>query len=231
MKYKHIFFDLDHTLWDFEKNSTESLDEIYYNWSLEKHGIASAVRFIDTFKRINSGLWAAFDLGHVPHAYIRENRFRLVFEELGIECPDNHLHLNEVYLQILPTKKYLLDGAMNVLEYLSNKGYVMHIITNGFTEVQSRKIAASGIGHFFVNVVTNEIANAKKPDPKIFEYALAAANASKESSIMIGDNWVADIEGARKAGIDAVYYNPANLQFEEKPDYNIQHLNELMHIL
>lgn len=214
-----------------KKNSTESLDEIYYTWSLEKHGIASVFRFIDTFKRINSSLWTAFDLGHVPHAYIRENRFRLVFEELGIECPDNHLQLNEVYLQILPTKKYLLDGALEVLEYLREKGYVLHIITNGFTEVQSRKIASSGIGHFFEHVITNEIANAKKPDPKIFEYALQIANAEREASIMIGDNWIADVEGAKKAGIDAVYYNPAGLKFDDTPDYNIQHLNELKYIL
>ena len=231
MNYKHIFFDLDHTLWDFERNSSESLDEIFRNWSLQEQGITSAEHFIHCFLKINTSLWDAFDQGNLHHSYIRENRFRLVFEELGVACPDDHLAIGEFYLESLPTKKYLLDGALELLEYVKSLGYELHIITNGFDEIQARKIASSGISHFFRNVITFETANAKKPDSRIFQYALDITQASVTECIMVGDNWVADIMGAKKVGMDTVYYNPAGLKFDDIPTFDIRHLDELREIL
>ncbi|CAG5008999.1 Putative HAD-hydrolase YfnB [Dyadobacter sp. CECT 9275] len=231
MNYKHIFFDLDHTLWDFERNSSESLDEIFTNWSLHQHGITSAQHFIQCFLRINTSLWDAFDRGTLHHAYIRENRFRLVFEELGVPCHDEHLAIGAYYLQSLPTKKNLLEGAMEILNHLTFLGYELHIITNGFDEIQAQKIASAGISHFFRNVVTFETAKAKKPDPRIFQYALKITQAAVSECMMVGDNWIADIMGAKKVGMDTVYLNPAGLKFDDAPTYDIRHLNELREIL
>ena len=231
MKYKHLFFDLDHTLWDFERNSSESLTEIYHNASLTEHGVSSMESFIQSFLQINTRLWEDFDKGKLHHGYIRENRFKMVFAELGIACPPHHIEIGESYLNTLPTKKHLLEGALNALLHAKSAGYRMHIVTNGFTDIQAKKIASSGISHFFENVVTFESANAKKPDPGIFAYALQKAEASAEECIMIGDNWVADIMGAKQFGLDTIYYNPAGLKFDEQPTYDIRRLEELMIIL
>jgi YjjG family noncanonical pyrimidine nucleotidase len=230
MKYKHLFFDLDHTLWDFERNSTESLQEIFRDLLLSQYGISSMDAFIQSFLKINAELWDAFDRGILHHAYIRENRFRMVFESLGMECPSNHGEIGEIYLKTLPDRKHLLSGALEILNYTMSEGYTLHIITNGFNEIQAKKLASSEISHFFENVVTFENANAKKPDPKIFAYALELANARPEESIMIGDNWIADVLGAKQFGIDTVHYNPAGLKFNESPTYDIRHLEELLHI-
>lgn len=230
-KYKHLFFDLDHTLWDFDRNSTESLKEIFSNFSLDLLGLSDPDLFVKSFLKINTALWDSFDRGHIHHSYIRENRFRMVFQELNVACPDDHRDIGEFYLQSLPNKNHLLDGALELLEYVSAQEYGIHIITNGFNEIQAKKIASSGIGHFFKNVVTFETANAKKPDSKIFEYAIQLAQADKTDSLMIGDNWVADILGAKRAGLDAVYYNPAGLKFDETPTYDIRKLEELKLIL
>ncbi|TDE12433.1 YjjG family noncanonical pyrimidine nucleotidase [Dyadobacter psychrotolerans] len=231
MKYKHLFFDLDHTLWDFERNSSESLEDIFHNMLLKECGVTSLEHFIESFLRINTRLWDDFDKGILHHSYIRQNRFLMVFEELGIALPDNHLEIGDLYLNTLPDKKHLLEGALDTLNYAKSAGYQMHIVTNGFTEIQARKIASSGISHFFENVITFENANAKKPDPGIFAYALESAKANKEECIMIGDNWVADVLGAKQFGLDTVYYNPAGLKFDQEPTYDIRRLEELKSIL
>jgi len=227
MKYKHLFFDLDHTLWDFERNSSESLEDIFHHSDLRNHGVNSLEHFVSSFLRINTKLWDEFDRGLLHHAYIRENRFKMVFEELGIACPENHVEIGEIYLQTLPDKKHLLEGALELLDYVAGRGYNLHIVTNGFNDIQAKKIASSGISHFFDNVVTFENANAKKPDPKIFAYALEMANALPDESIMIGDNWIADVLGAKQFGLDTVYVNPAGLVFDETPTYDIRRLEEL----
>ncbi|NIJ51104.1 YjjG family noncanonical pyrimidine nucleotidase [Dyadobacter arcticus] len=230
MKYKHIFFDLDHTLWDFDKNSSESLEEIFYQLTLDQYGIGSFDGFVRSFLKINTSLWEGFDQGKLHHTYIRENRFKMVFEELGVDCPPNHIEIGELYIRTLPDKKHLLEGALDLLNHIFSSGYRMHIITNGFNGMQARKIASSEIGHFFDNIITFETAQAKKPDPAIFEFALDIANATRQESIMVGDNWVADILGAKKVGLDTAYFNPARLKFDESPTYDIQRLEELMHI-
>jgi YjjG family noncanonical pyrimidine nucleotidase len=231
MKYKHLFFDLDHTLWDFERNSSESLAEVFHQMALNEHGVSSLDAFVKSFLKINTALWDAFDRGKLHHTYIRENRFKMVFEELGAECPSNHTEIGELYLNSLPNKKHLLEGALNLLNYVSSAGYGVHIITNGFNEIQAKKIASSQIGHFFENIITFETANAKKPDRRIFEFALETAKTTPDDSLMIGDNWIADVMGAKQAGMDTVYYNPAGLQFDESPTYDIRRLEELMIIL
>lgn len=231
MKYKHLFFDLDHTLWDFDRNSAECLEEIYHSVRLSETGISGPPAFIGTFLRINHALWDALDRGQIHHMYIRENRFRLVFEELGVICPDSHDQMGEMYLDMLPKKKHLLDGALEVLDYLRGEGYIMHIVTNGFDLIQAKKLASSGIAPYFQNVITFETANAKKPDPAIFNHAIALTGCNAAECIMIGDNWFADIQGATAVGLDTVFFNPDGKKFDGNATYEIRDLLSLKAIL
>lgn len=231
MKYKHLFFDLDHTLWDFERNSSEVLKEIYAHYELVNFGVFSSEALVSHFLRINTALWNSYDRGDLEHSFIRQHRFRLVFESLGAVLPDFITDLGDTYLTLLPQKKHLLDGALDVLEYAQAKGYVLHLVTNGFDSIQSSKMRSSGIDHFFRNVITNDKAQAKKPDPRIFACALDFAGAQCHDCVMIGDNWEADIMGAKRFGMDTIFYNPEGLVFDEAPTFNIRHLLELKRIL
>lgn len=230
MTYKHLFFDLDHTLWDFDRNSTESIAEIYDTFRLTDVGIASADEFSRHFFAINKQLWADYDKNLIGHQYIRENRFPLVFRALGVDESAVKHDLNAEYLRLLPRKPHLLESAREVLEHLKDR-YTMHIITNGFAEIQAVKMDSAEIAHYFTHVITSENANAKKPDPLVFEYALSAAGASVAESLMIGDNYEADILGAKGVGMDTVFYNTAGRLVDDPPTYDIRHWDELMAIL
>jgi YjjG family noncanonical pyrimidine nucleotidase len=234
--YKHLFFDLDHTLWDFDRNSAESIAELYKQHRLGEFGIESPEAFSEAFISVNRKLWRAFDLNEITHAYIREKRFSLVLSALGLDdltessgrgFPD----LNEGYLQLLPRKAHLTDAARDLLDHLHGR-YEMHIITNGFDDIQALKLASSEIAHYFTHVVTNEKSGGyKKPDPRIFEYALTLAGASVPESLMIGDNYEADIQGAQAVGLDTVFYNPKGEVVEVVPTHEIRHWRELMAII
>ncbi|GAA4402522.1 YjjG family noncanonical pyrimidine nucleotidase [Nibrella viscosa] len=228
--YQHLFFDLDHTLWDFDRNSIESLCEMYESFRLADAGIESVDAFCEHFLQINKKLWADFDRNQVTHAYIRENRFPLVFQALGL--PDNAVcsQLSDEYLRLLPRKPHLTEAAKDVLDHLNGR-YHLHIITNGFNEIQAIKMESAGITDYFTHIITNEIAASKKPDRRIFEFALEVSGATVEESIMIGDNYEADILGAQTVGMDTVFYNPAGLEVPQKPTHDIRHWNELMAIL
>lgn len=231
MKYKHLFFDLDHTLWDFERSSSECLAEVYHTFKMVTLGIPSLEEFVRTYLRINYQLWAELEQGVITHNHIREHRFRIVLEALNAQVQADFREMEEVYLDMLPTKSYLLDGALDLLEYAQKKGYHLHIVTNGFDLAQGKKLKSSGIDHFFTHLITNENAQARKPDPRIFEYALSCATAQCGECLMIGDNWEADILGAKRFGMDTAYYNPAGNTFAEAPTYDIRHLSELKSIL
>ncbi|TAE21139.1 MAG: noncanonical pyrimidine nucleotidase, YjjG family [Cytophagales bacterium] len=229
--YKHLFFDLDHTLWDFDRNSAESIAELYEQHKLGELGIESPESFAETFISVNRKLWRAYDLNEITHAYIRENRFPLVFEALGLADTSGLPDLNEGYLSLLPRKAHLTEAARDLLDHLHGR-YEMHIITNGFDEIQAVKLASSDIAHYFTHVVTNGSAGGhKKPDPRIFEFALARAGATVQESLMIGDNHEADILGAQGVGLDTVFYNPKSEVVDVKPTYEIRHWQELIDIL
>lgn len=228
--YKHLFFDLDHTLWDFDRNSAECIAELFDTFQLANAGIASPEDFSHHFITINKKLWADYDKNLIEHSYIRQHRFPMVFEALGINASGIDADLNAEYLKLLPCKSHLLESARELLDYLQGR-YTMHIITNGFAEIQALKMASSDIAHYFTNVVTSETANAKKPDPLVFEYAMRISGASVPESLMIGDNYEADILGAKRVGLDTVFYNPQGQDVPEKPTYTIRHWDELMTIL
>ncbi|AQG81649.1 YjjG family noncanonical pyrimidine nucleotidase [Spirosoma montaniterrae] len=230
MKYRHLFFDLDHTLWDFDRNSAESLAELFETFRLTEVGIASAEEFSRHFIAINRKLWADYDKNLIAHSYIREHRFPMVYRSLGIDEATVQHDLNAEYLRLLPRKPHLLESARELLDHLQGR-YTLHIITNGFAEIQAVKMDSAEIAHYFTNVITSENANAKKPDPLVFEYALQAAGASISESLMIGDNYEADILGAKGVGMDTVFYNPSGTLVADPPTYDIQHWRELMAIL
>lgn len=228
--YKHIFFDLDHTLWDFDRNSSECLVELFDTFRLADVGIVSCEEFSRQFIAINRKLWADYDKNLIEHTYIRQHRFPLVFQSLGVDERAVHADLNAEYLKLLPQKPHLLESARELLDHLHGR-YILHIITNGFAEIQAVKMNSSEIAHYFVNVVTSENANAKKPDPLVFQYAMDISGATVSESLMIGDNYEADILGAKSVGMDTVFYNPQGMVVDNKPTYDIRHWKELLTIL
>lgn len=232
MKYKHLFFDLDHTLWDHNTNSKIGLEEIYQKFNLQDLGILSSSKFYLKFNEINHQLWDKYETGKISQPELRHTRFRLIFSQLGI---DNHSVCDEIsdtYISISSKKHHLLPNAQETLEYLFPK-YPMHIITNGFDEIQSIKMDAGKISHFFQEVITSQNSGYKKPDSRIFEYALKKIKATPQECLMIGDSFQSDIVGATRAGIDAVFFNPdqRNQDISIKPKYEIQDLRELKEIL
>lgn len=230
MNYKHIFFDLDHTLWDFDRNSSECIAELFDTFRLADLGVPSSQEFSRHFIDINKKLWSDYDKNLIEHTYIRQHRFPMVFRALGIDEAAVQADLNAEYLKLLPGKSHLLESAREILDYLQGR-YTLHIITNGFAEIQSLKMDSSGISHYFTHLVTSETANAKKPEPLVFQYAMEISGTIATECIMIGDNYEADILGAKGVNVDTVFYNPQGMVVDNKPTYDIRHWNELLAIL
>jgi len=223
---KHIFFDLDHTLWDFDKNSAFAFDVIFKKHNLE----VSVVEFLEYYIPRNHHYWKLYQVNQISIEHLRFYRLKDVFEALDFSITDEMIHqLSEDYIIHLPDNNLLFDGAIEVLNYLK-ENYHLHIITNGFGEVQGRKLRNSKIDHFFQTITNSEMVGVKKPHPTIFEFALSLAKASKEESIMIGDSLEADIDGALSFGIDAIYFNEQNFS-TSKSIYQVNHLLELKNIL
>ncbi|MCK5637766.1 MAG: YjjG family noncanonical pyrimidine nucleotidase [Flavobacteriaceae bacterium] len=200
MNIKHIFFDLDHTLWDFETNSNKTFEFIFH-----KNNINIEIDdFKEIYKPINAKYWKLFREDKVSKIELRYARLREAFDALKFKADDNLIHtLSEEYIDYLADYNTLFEGALDVLNYLQNK-YKMHIITNGFEEVQHRKLKNSNLLPFFDQIITSEKVGVKKPNPKIFQYALEASDAKSNESFMIGDNFEADIMGAKNIGMHTI---------------------------
>jgi putative hydrolase of the HAD superfamily len=227
-RYRHIFFDLDHTLWDFESNSENTLSVLAQKYALpDAHGPQG---FIATYKKTNKALWALYEQGKIDQQTLRHDRFRISLESQGISHPELAKTLSEEYLDELPNRNLLMEGAREVLEYLSDK-YSLHLITNGFEKVQVKKINNAGIQDFFEAVITSEKAGFMKPDQRIFEYALLTTQAHTTNSLMIGDNHQADVMGAAGMGMDQVWFNPTGESATHVPTYHITSLKELKNFL
>jgi putative hydrolase of the HAD superfamily len=200
MSVRHVFFDLDHTLWDFETNSDKTFAYIF-----ERNRVAVDLEsFTETYRPINRKYWKLFREDKVSKTDLRYSRLREAFDALDFEAGDDLIHtLSEEYIAFLSLNNQLFAHALEVLEYLRKK-YSLHIITNGFEEVQHRKLASSRLEPYFEHVVTSENVGVKKPDPRIFQYAMEKAEARPIESIMIGDNYEADIQGALNVGMRAI---------------------------
>lgn len=226
MKISDVFFDLDHTLWDFEKNSALAIETIF-----KKHAIDVDLNlFLIHYVPINIKYWELYRVDEITQYELRLGRLKDTFVLLNYEIDDEKiLFLSEEYIEYLPKFNHLFDGAIAILDYLKSK-YNLHIITNGFQEIQGNKLRNSNIGHYFKTITNSESAGVKKPNPKIFEHAVAFANTKKEHSIMIGDCIEADVNGALNFGMDAILFNidPSKIHINIK---QVSHLLELKNYL
>jgi putative hydrolase of the HAD superfamily len=205
-KYTHLFFDLDNTLWDFDTSSRLAMHKTYMHYTLDKQ-CESFPLFFDTYTRINILLWDEYKKGKLIKRELVRQRFQMTFDEMNITGKDA-MSVNTFYLEEMPLQGRLMPGAEEMLVYLKKRGYTLYIITNGFSEVQHKKLEVAGIDKFFEKVFVSEEVKATKPSREIFEYAVKSANARKDKCLMVGDDFDADIVGALKFNMDAVYFNP-----------------------
>ena len=229
-KYKHLLFDLDHTLWDHKANANETLGDLYRQYSLEGLTTIGVDDFQEAFHRINFELWHDYHIGKVDQHFIRNQRFKKVLELLGVMDFQYHIELSQDYLAHCPRKSNLMPFAMEALEYLKTR-YHMSVITNGFAEIQDIKLASSGLTSYFETVITSDQTGRLKPHPEIFKYALSKVGVSPVDCVMIGDNPDTDIEGAKEVGIDQIYYDPEDNLAATNPTYRIQSLLQLKELL
>ncbi len=229
-KYKHLFFDLDHTLWDFDANAKETLAELYSIFGLnERIGIAFE-NFYPKYLFHNEILWDRYHKGQISSEELKWKRMWRTMLDFKIADEPLARDMSSKFLEILPTKKLLFPHTIEILEYLTEKNYMLHLITNGFEKTQWSKLNNSGLNGYFKEVITSEGSNSLKPKKEIFDFALLKAMATLPESIMIGDNQHADIQGAIDAGLDTVFVNHINAMPETKPTYTITHLKELEQI-
>jgi putative hydrolase of the HAD superfamily len=225
-KYKTLFFDLDHTLWDYNRSAAETLTDLYKNYGLESLVAFTPSELCQRFFEINFQLWADYNVGKIDSQFLRTQRFRLIFESLGTDPSLLPKDFGSEYTFTCPTKPHLIDGALDLLNDLKDR-FHLHIITNGFEDVQHTKVKSAGLLPYFDEVITSERAGGKKPGKAIFEYSLGITGSRVENSLMIGDNLQTDIAGARNMGMDQVFFNPENLDAPFVPSYTVAHLSEI----
>lgn len=231
-RYEQVFFDLDHTLWDFETNSRETLMDLYVELALQEKGIGSFDEFHRIYQHHNLVFWDRFRKGFIKRDELRWKRMWRTLLDFQIGDEVLARQMSERYLEILPTKRNLFHDTLDILDYLKGRAYPMHLITNGFENTQHAKIRNSGIGGYFTHVVTSEKAGIMKPHEGIFRYAMELSGATPEKSIMIGDTLDADISGAGNVGMDTAYFNPEiPADGDIRPTFVIGSLTELKTIL
>lgn len=202
-KIEHVFFDLDHTLWDFDKNSALTFQKVFKTHKVE----VNLSDFLKTYQPINLSYWKLYREERVDKPSLRYGRLKDTFDALNYGIDDELIHiLSEEYINYLTSFNHLFEGTESILEYLHRK-YQLHIITNGFEEIQNKKMTNSNIIHYFKTVTNSEMVGVKKPHPLIFNFALENANAKPKNSIMIGDNYEADILGALNVGLDVILFD------------------------
>lgn len=229
-RYKHVFIDLDDTIWDFHSNARKSLEAMYESRKLNEL-FDSFDEFFSIYAKRNLELWEAYGKGEITREFLMAERFRYPLSKMGVDDQELARLIGEEYLELLPLQNDLMPHAREILDYLSEK-YTITLISNGFVEVQHKKIKSSELGPYFSHIVLSESAGALKPDPEIFRYALRLNGATEEETIMIGDNFAADIQGAINAGIDQIYYpQPHHLKENQHATHIISSLLELKNIL
>jgi putative hydrolase of the HAD superfamily len=230
MKYRHLFFDLDHTLWDFETNSKSTLKELYRTLRLDERGIDDFDLFHKNYLRHNEHLWGQYRNGNIRQEELRIKRMRLALLDFKISDEELARQMSILFLDLLPTQNNLFPGTKEILQYLTRNNYHLHLITNGFEQTQHRKLHHSGLDIFFDKVITSEASGNLKPQKEIFEFALQKTSATLRESIMIGDSIEVDIQGAINAGMDQVFVNHHQIETKVQPTYEVSCLKELEEI-
>lgn len=230
MNYKNLFFDLDDTLWAFSHNARETFKEVYHKYSFDCY-FDSFDHYYSLYQRRNTELWIEYGEGKVTKEELNHQRFYYPLQAVGVEDEALAERFSQDFFAIIPTKSGLMPHAKEVLEYLAPH-YNLYILSNGFRELQSRKMRSAGIDGYFKKIILSEDLGLMKPRPEIFHFALSATQSELRESLMIGDSWEADITGAHGVGMHQAYYNVAGrTTFPFLPTYQIHSLKELMNIL
>ncbi|NDV65288.1 YjjG family noncanonical pyrimidine nucleotidase [Bacteroides sp. 224] len=225
MKYKNIFFDLDDTLWAFSDNARDTFEEMYHQHHFEQY-FDSFNQFYTLYQQRNTELWVLYGKGEITKVELNKQRFLYPLQAVGVDNPELAQRYSDNFFSVVPTKKKLMPYAKEILEYLSPT-YNLYILSNGFRELQAKKMAASGINHYFKKIILSEDLGVMKPYPEIFHFALSATQSELKESIMIGDSWEADIVGAKGVGMKHIYYNYAKRKDKFNSDYVVEELIEI----
>jgi putative hydrolase of the HAD superfamily len=228
--YKSIFFDLDRTLWDLERNSSETLYDLFYYFRLSEHGITDVYRFITVYNENNRKLWEEYHEGKIEKEQLQWKRFYDTLSCFGIKNKELSKKFGDEFIKVVPLKVGLMPFALEAIDYLAQK-YELYIITNGFEETQRLKLHHSGLDGYVSALITSEKAGFLKPDIRIFEYALRQADIGAAEGIMIGDEYATDIFGARNAGMDTIFYCPNNDFGDAVATHKINNLQMLTQLL
>ena len=228
--YRHIFFDLDHTLWDFEKNANETLRTLFDRHNFARFNTFKVEEFISVYSDINHALWRLYQSNKITQLQLRDVRFVRTLTRLGVSENDIPATISAEFTSILPLKSAVFPYTHEVLDYLK-PNYRIHLITNGFNDIQGIKLASSNLTHYFEEIITSEHSGHLKPDPRMFRHALERTGATAAESLMIGDNLECDVLGAYNAGIDQVYFNPNKRRHFNQITHEISCLSELKEIL
>ncbi len=226
----HLFFDIDRTLWDFDKNSQQALRILYDELEIQER-IGNFYDFYHKYKNVNADLWVAYGRGKITKDELRNTRFEKTLKKFGIEDEELNQALSDGYIEISPNQTNIFPYAIETLSELKKDGFNMHIITNGFKEVQHRKLKNCGFTDFFDVIVCSEEIGKNKPEPEVFHHAMQKAGASPSKSVMIGDDFQVDIIGASNAGMRTILFDQDDRYRRRKGDYHIKSLNEIPGIL
>lgn len=227
---RHLFFDLDRTLWDFETNSKIALKKLFELYNLNEF-IPNFYKFYYNYKNINAELWVKYGAGKITKEELRNVRFYKTLKKFKIDDAQLSDKLSTGYIEISPNQKNLFPNTLETLKELKAEGYKLHIITNGFKEVQYIKLSNCGLIDFFDVIVCSEEVGKNKPNPDVFLHAMKLANAEASKSVMIGDDLKVDILGASNVGMYTILFDPESKYRKAKGDYTIQDLKEIPNLL
>lgn len=227
MKIQHIFFDLDNTLWDHRRNAYLTIKDLFDKEEITLKYNIDFEEFHSVYHEINEKLWEQIRDGEIDKEYLRKHRFYDTFKYFGIDDLELSMFFEEHFLDKILNHNHLVESAEYILDYLKAKNYTLHIISNGFQEVTERKCILSGIDHYFQTITSADSVGVRKPNPAIFEYSLGLSEAKKEESILIGDDWIADVIGAQNFGIDVIFFDVLN---ENKEVENLKVIKHLLQI-
>lgn len=231
MKMQHVFFDLDNTLWDHRRNAYLTIKDLFEKQEITSKYHIDFEAFHSVYHDINEELWEKIRDGIIGKEYLREHRFYDSFKHFGVDNKELALYFEENFLDNIVSHNELVEGAEDVLEYLKAKNYTLHIISNGFQEVTERKCTLSGIAPYFKTITSADAVGVRKPNPRIFEYSLGLSEASKEESILIGDDWIADAMGATDFGMDAIFFDVYKEDKQKEGLKAITHLQQIKEYL
>ncbi|MCD0477217.1 YjjG family noncanonical pyrimidine nucleotidase [Chryseobacterium sp. LC2016-29] len=231
MKIQHIFFDLDNTLWDHRRNAYLTIKDLFDKEEITLKYNIDFEEFHSVYHEINERLWEQIRDGEIDKEYLRKHRFYDTFNRFGIDDLELSMYFEEHFLDKILNYNHLVEGAQYILDYLKAKNYTLHIISNGFQEVTERKCILSKIDHYFQTITSADSVGIRKPNPAIFEYSLGLSKAKKEESILIGDDWIADVIGAQQFGMDVIFFDVLNENKKVEDLKVIKHLLQIKEYL